>query len=116
MSEVEAETVPDAQAPRSGLYAEGLSSQRDDHGRRGRHRRQRARIAGASLGASSEAPAVDTGAAEGESAAAGLTEGEPLVAHVSDVRAGQISLFQGEREVVVRSPELARQIYLAAHS
>jgi len=64
------------------------------------------------LGASNDAPAVDTGIGEADGAAAGLSE--PLIAHVSDVRAGQISLFQGEREVVVRSPDLARQLYRAA--
>ena len=64
------------------------------------------------LGASSDAPAVDTGIGEADGAAAGWSE--PLIAHVSDVRAGQISLFQGEREIVVRSPDLARQLYRAA--
>jgi hypothetical protein len=68
-------------------------------------------LPGLLLGASSEAPAVDTGASEAESAAAGA--GEPIVAHLSDLQSGQVSVFQGEREFVVQSPALARQLYLA---
>jgi hypothetical protein len=71
-------------------------------------------LPGLLLGGSSEAPALETGAGEAESGAAGLSE--PLVAHVSDVENGQISLFQGEREIVVRSPALVRQLYLAARN
>jgi hypothetical protein len=39
---------------------------------------------------------------------------EPLVAHVKDLSTGEISLFQGEREVLVRSPALARGLMSAA--
>jgi hypothetical protein len=69
-------------------------------------------LSGLLLGAGSEAPTIESGASEVEGASAGLSE--PLIAHVSDAQAGQISLFQGEREVVIRSPELARQLFRAA--
>ena len=39
---------------------------------------------------------------------------EPLVAQVKDVTTGEISLFQGEREVVVHIPDLARSLMSAA--
>jgi hypothetical protein len=68
-------------------------------------------LPGLLLGAGSEAPAVETGAGEAESDVAGWTE--PIVAHVSDPQTGRISLFQGEREFVVNSHSLARQLYLA---
>ena len=68
-------------------------------------------------GAESDAPAVDAGA--GGAAASEAAEGsgamtEPLVAQVKDANTGEISLFQGAREVVVRSPELARRLIAAA--
>ena len=59
-----------------------------------------------------EAPAVDTGVNDVEDDAGTLSE--PLVAQVKDARTGEISLFQGEREVVVRSPTLARSLMSAA--
>ena len=34
---------------------------------------------------------------------------EPLVAHVRDLSTGEISLFNGTREVIVRDPQLANQ-------
>ena len=39
---------------------------------------------------------------------------EPLVAQVKDMTTGEMSLFQGEREVVVRIPALARSLLSAA--
>ena len=60
----------------------------------------------------SEAPAVDTGVSDAEDESGALSE--PLVAQVKDARTGEISLFQGEREVVVRSPALARSLLSAA--
>ena len=68
-------------------------------------------------GAESEAPAVDAGAgsaAAGEAADSSGAMTEPLVAQVKDANTGEISLFQGAREVVVRSPELARSLIAAA--
>ncbi|HEX4433874.1 MAG TPA: hypothetical protein VH012_03530 [Acidimicrobiales bacterium] len=58
-----------------------------------------------------EAPAVDAGANEAADEGGALTE--PLVAQVKDLTTGEISLFQGEREVVVRSPALARSLLSA---
>jgi hypothetical protein len=62
--------------------------------------------------AETEAPAVDASAAGAEAGAANLTE--PLVAHVRDISTGEISLFNGTREVIVRNPHLANQLLRAA--
>jgi hypothetical protein len=59
-----------------------------------------------------EAPAVDNEVSGAADEAGELTE--PLVAQVKDPSTGEISLFQGEREVVVRSPALARGLMSAA--
>jgi hypothetical protein len=59
-----------------------------------------------------EAPAVDTGVSDAAGDGGDLTE--PLVAQVKDLDTGEISLFQGEREVVVHSPALARSLASAA--
>lgn len=59
-----------------------------------------------------EAPAIDTGVSDAASDGGALTE--PLVAQVKDLDTGEISLFQGEREVVVHSPALARSLASAA--
>jgi hypothetical protein len=59
-----------------------------------------------------DAPAIDTGVADATDEAAPLTE--PLIAQVKDAGTGEISLFQGEREVVVHSPALARSLMSAA--
>jgi hypothetical protein len=59
-----------------------------------------------------DAPAVDTGVSGAADEAGPLTE--PLVAQVKDASTGEISLFQGEREVVVHSPALARGLMSAA--
>ena len=58
----------------------------------------------------SDAPAAEpeATAVEGDAGAASL--GEPLVAHVKDLGTGEISLFQGEREVIFRDPALARRL------
>jgi hypothetical protein len=63
-------------------------------------------------GATADAPVIDTGVSDVEMDS-GLVS-EPLVAHVKDLSTGEISLFQGEREVVVRSPDLARSLMSAA--
>lgn len=59
-----------------------------------------------------DAPAVDTGVSDAADDGGALTE--PLVAQVKDPTTGEISLFQGEREVVVHSPALARSLIAAA--
>ena len=61
---------------------------------------------------SADAPAVDTGVSDAAEDGGPLTE--PLVAQVKDLGTGEISLFQGEREVVVHSPALARSLLSAA--
>jgi hypothetical protein len=61
---------------------------------------------------SSDAPAVESSAAEASGEAAPLTE--PLMAYVKDAGTGEISLFQGEQEVVVRDPALASRLLSAA--
>ena len=59
-----------------------------------------------------DAPAVDTGVSDAADDGGALTE--PLIAQVKDPSTGEISLFQGEREVVVHSPALARSLMSAA--
>jgi hypothetical protein len=68
--------------------------------------------------AASEAPAGDAAVA-GDAVVAGsepgaVTLSEPLVAHVRDVSSGEISLFNGTREVIVRDPQLAGRLVRAA--
>ena len=61
-----------------------------------------------------EAPAAD-GAIAGAGADVGAADlSEPLVAHVRDLSTGEISLFNGTREVIVRNPQLASQLARAA--
>lgn len=59
-----------------------------------------------------DTPGVDNEVSDVADEAGELTE--PLVAQVKDPITGEISLFQGEREVVVRSPALARGLMSAA--
>jgi len=68
-------------------------------------------LSGLLASTASDTPAVETGADDAEEEGGALTE--PLVAQVKDVKTGEISLFQGEREVVVRSPALARSLFSA---
>ncbi len=63
-------------------------------------------------GASSTAPEVEQSVIGADSDASGLSE--PLVAHVKDLSTGDISLFQGEREVVIRDLGLARRLASSA--
>jgi hypothetical protein len=59
-----------------------------------------------------EAPAADASVAGADAGAADLSE--PLVAHVRDLSTGEISLFNGTREVIVQNPQLANQLARAA--
>ncbi|MHB8600601.1 MAG: hypothetical protein ACYDER_27820 [Ktedonobacteraceae bacterium] len=52
-----------------------------------------------------EAPALEV-------SAAGITE--PLMAHVSDIASGEISLLMGTREVIFRDPQLVMRLLQAA--
>jgi hypothetical protein len=70
------------------------------------------------LGGLLTAGAADAPALEPEvndvSEDAGTVTG-PLLAHISDLSTGEITLFQGEQELVVRNPALARQLFSALH-
>jgi len=70
-------------------------------------------LSGLAATAASDAPAAepDMATVEGEVADMSLTQ--PLLAHVKDVGSGEISLFQGEREVILRDPALARRLFSA---
>ena len=63
-------------------------------------------------GTPANAPTVEAGVDDVGDDAGALSE--PLIAQVKDVTTGEMSLFQGEREVVVRIPELARSLLSAA--
>jgi hypothetical protein len=69
-------------------------------------------LSGLLAGSASEAPAVESGATQAEAEAGNLAQ--PLLAHVKDLNTGEISLFHGETEVVVRDPALARRLMSAA--
>src|SRR5580698_1451206 len=55
-----------------------------------------------------EAPAADASVAGAD--AGGVDLSEPLVAHVRDLSTGEISVFNGTNEVIVRNPQLANQL------
>jgi hypothetical protein len=59
----------------------------------------------------SNAPEVDDALTESEIAA---SESSPVVAHVTDLQAGEIRLYQGERMVIYRDPTLANRLFRAA--
>jgi len=69
-------------------------------------------LSGLLTSAEADGPAVDAGAGDA-GAAAGGDLAEPLVAHVRDVTTGEISVFNGTREVVVRDPQLAGRLVRA---
>jgi len=60
----------------------------------------------------SEAPVIEGDATDLEGGAGAISE--PVIAHVKDLSTGEISLYQGEREVVLRDPALARLLFSAA--
>jgi len=62
--------------------------------------------------AETEAPAADASVVGADGTAASLTE--PLVAHVRDLSTGEISVFNGTREVILRDPQLANRLLRAA--
>jgi hypothetical protein len=85
---------------------------------------QRGSVAVALAGAASSLPVLSQVGDGGQAATAGtagtaeLPDGanlaEPLIAHVRDLGRGEISLFVGEREVIVRDPNLATRIFHAS--
>lgn len=64
--------------------------------------------------APAEAPEVDGALSDAEAGAANASG--PIVAHVTDLQAGEISLYQGESQVVYRDPALAARLYRAMPS
>jgi len=70
--------------------------------------------------AQTEAPAVDgavadTATLDATDAGVGVADsGAPLVAHVRDLSTGEIAVFNGTREVIVRDPQLANNLFRAA--
>jgi hypothetical protein len=68
-------------------------------------------LSGLLAGSAAEAPALETGASEAEVEAGGLSQ--PLLAQVKDLSTGEISLFHGEQEVVIRNPAIARSLFSA---
>jgi hypothetical protein len=60
-----------------------------------------------------DGPAVDTGAASAADVAV-PTMTDPVVAHVTDVATGEISIYSGTQEVVLRNPALAAQLVRAS--
>ena len=104
-------------APPSGARGSGLS--RRNFLRRGTFTAAAVAVAGSVPGISTlvatttaDAPAVDSALNDVGDDSGALTE--PLVAQLKNLSTGEISLFQGEREVVVRSPALARSLMSAA--
>jgi hypothetical protein len=64
--------------------------------------------------AEADAPGVEASAGAGASAASDLgAAGETIVAHLRDASTGEIALYAGERQIVVRSPQLAAQLLRA---
>lgn len=63
--------------------------------------------------AASDAPAAESDLAAFQSEAGSASLAQPLLAHVKDLGSGEISLFQGEREVILRDPALARRLFSA---
>ena len=77
----------------------------------------RGSLAVAAAGVLSTVPGLSglLGAASVVGADAGAANlSEPLVAHVRDLSTGEISLFNGTQEVIVRNPQLANQLARAA--
>src|SRR5579875_1744809 len=56
-----------------------------------------------------DSPEVESGLTDAEAEAA--ADSGPVVAHVSDLRSGEISLYQGENEVVIKDPALATRLF-----
>lgn len=109
----------DAEAPQTGRWSGGLSRRR--FLRNGSFTAATVAaigtvpgLSGLIAGSASDAPAVDEGLSDVEENSGALSE--PLVAHVKDIQTGEMSLFQGEREISLRSPSLARSLMSAARS
>jgi hypothetical protein len=62
--------------------------------------------------AEGEAPAADDAATSAVSEAPSMTQ--PLIAHITDLQSGEMSLYMGEREFTVNDPGLASRLFGAA--
>jgi hypothetical protein len=62
--------------------------------------------------AEDEAPAADDAAATAVAGTPSMTQ--PLIAHITDLQSGEMSLFMGEREFTVNDPGLANRLFGAA--
>jgi hypothetical protein len=69
-------------------------------------------LSGLLASGTASAPAVEESLIGADGETASLSE--PLVAHIKDVATGEISLFHGEQEVVIRDPSLARRLATSA--
>jgi hypothetical protein len=70
---------------------------------------KRTSLGAAAVGAFAVAPGLGAAITGGEAATTELATADlagPLVAHVSDVASGELSVLMGTREVVIRDPEL----------
>jgi hypothetical protein len=58
------------------------------------------------------APTVDAGTADTQTAVSDMAsvDSQPLIAHVRDVQTGEIGIFSGGSEVVIRDPQLANRL------
>jgi hypothetical protein len=61
--------------------------------------------------APADAPEINGALTDAEAGAADLNG--PLVAHVSDIQAGEISFYQGESQVVLKDSALVARLYRA---
>jgi hypothetical protein len=69
-------------------------------------------MSGMLAGASAQAPAIAADSTEAETEVAPLTE--PLIVHVTNASTGEISLYRGAQEIMVRDPALARRLLAAS--
>lgn len=69
-------------------------------------------LSGLLAGASADAPTITGVASDAETVTPELSG--PIVAHVTDAGAGDVSLYVGEREVAYRDPVLVRHLLRAA--
>ena len=67
----------------------------------------------AALTAMSDAPQI-TETAQADSSSFALTEG-PMIAHVSNVATGEVSLLVGTQEIIFRDPELVMRLLKVMH-
>jgi hypothetical protein len=62
--------------------------------------------------AEGDAPAADDAATTAVAGAPSMTQ--PLIAHITDLQSGEMSLFMGEQEFTINDPGLASRLFGAA--